>query len=92
MAVRRSADWMALADDRILEILDAEGPHTPVKVSRDDRITWERGYINRRLLILADVELVQKDQIGRGVYTITDDGRAYLAGDLDARDLHPPEP
>nr|AGI12342.1 putative phage repressor protein [Halorubrum sp. T3] len=82
---------MVLADDRILEYLEVEGPQSPVRVSRDDRLEYERQYVNRRLLKLAEAGLVDKDRIGRGVYAINDVGREYLEGELDARELPAPE-
>jgi DNA-binding PadR family transcriptional regulator len=90
MALRLSADWMVKADDRILEFLEAEGPHSPKRISEDDRMFFKKKHINMRLLKLAEVGLVEKDEIGRGIYSISESGKEYLAGNLDARDL--PEP
>nr|WP_243700388.1 winged helix-turn-helix domain-containing protein [Halorussus pelagicus] len=40
---------------------------------------------------LADHGLLEKVEGKRGYYRITDRGRAYLAGDLDAEDLESDE-
>ena len=87
MPLRLSADWMVKADDRLLEFLDAEGPHSPVRIKRDDRIEFKKKHNHMRLLKLESHGLVEKTTIAHGVYKITDDGRRYLAGDLDAREL-----
>jgi DNA-binding MarR family transcriptional regulator len=78
---------MVKADDRILEYLDVEGPHSPKRISEDSRMLFKQKHINMRLLKLLDAGLVEKDKIGRGIYSLTDEGEAYLAGEFDARDL-----
>ena len=82
---------MVIADDRILEYLDVEGPQSPVRISRDERFDFGRQYVNRRLLKLAEAGLVDKDRIGRGVYGINDTGVKYLKGEFNARELPAPE-
>jgi predicted transcriptional regulator len=88
MAIRLNADWMVLADERILEFLEAEGRASPSMIADDDRIPFVRQYINRRLSKLTDSGLTQK--VGRGFYQITTTGEEYLSGETDLRDL--PEP
>lgn len=87
MALRLSADWMVKADDRLLEILDAEGSSSPTRLSNDDRLGFGRAHINLRLLKLEKAGLVEKGVIARGVYSITDRGKEYLAGEFDVRTL-----
>lgn len=82
---------MVLLDERILEILESEGPKSPTRIARDDRIEFATTHVNRRLLKLAKAGLVDKDRIGRGVYAINDVGREYLKGEVDARELPAPE-
>lgn len=89
MVLRLSGEWMALADDRILEYLDQEGPRSPSKIAEDERIPFSRKHVNLRLLELEKYDLVEKDVVGRGVYAITELGERYLAGDLDAATLEP---
>jgi DNA-binding PadR family transcriptional regulator len=79
--MRLSGRWMKGADDRILEFLDEEGPSSPKKMHDDGRVRFSRGYINARCQELAEHGLVQT--LGNGIYQITEDGEAYLAGELD---------
>jgi hypothetical protein len=78
-----SAEWMVLADDRILEYLDMEGPGNPAKIAKHDKMPFSRDYINRRLLMLVKTELITN--VGRGVYALDDRGRSYLYGEYDMR-------
>lgn len=81
--MRLSAEWMTIADDRILELLREDGPHSPSKIHKDGRVAFSRTYINQRCKKLAENGLV--NNLGNGVYSITDRGERYLAGDLDLR-------
>lgn len=83
--MRLSADWMTLADERILEYLDEEGPQTPTRLAADDRIGFSRPHINTRCQKLTRYGLAET--LGNGVYRITDEGTQYLAGELDTRTL-----
>jgi hypothetical protein len=77
---------MALADERILEYLAEFGPAEPAEIVRHDCVHFNRQYVGRRLRQqLEPRDLVSK--AGRGTYFITDEGRAYLAGELDADTL-----
>ena len=88
MGVRLSADWMTKADERILEYLESEVKATPSEMSSDDRIRYDRKYIQHRLAILVEAGLVTR--VHRGVYTLSSSGQAYLVGSEDMRDE--PEP
>lgn len=79
--MRLSADWMTIADDRILEFLSVEGPHSPSKIAEDERIRFSTEYVGRRCRKLADYGLTRN--IGNGVYAVTDEGEQYLASELD---------
>jgi len=75
---------MTQADDRLLETLeDTDLTLSPrvLAVNTD----YSRHYVARRLSDLVEADLVQK--VDDGLYQITDQGRAYLAGDLDAEEL-----
>ncbi|WP_080505815.1 hypothetical protein [Halomicrobium katesii] len=80
---------MTAADDRILEFLLNEGNEpivsTPavVEMNLDYQIT----HIRTRLRELHKAGLVEYYDEDRGAYQITDRGRAYLAGELEADDL-----
>ena len=75
---------MTRADDRILETLDDSdltlSPHI-LAVNTD----YTRQHITNRLSQLVDAKLVEKVDIG--LYQITEKGRKYLTGELDAEDL-----
>lgn len=84
--MRLVADWMTIADDRILEFLAEEGPHPPSRMANDSRMRFGAEYIGRRLR----EQLVPHGlatNLGNGVYSISDTGRDYLAGDVDAAEL-----
>lgn len=86
--MRRPGEWMKTgADDRILEFL-AETEHAPPKEIASE-INYESQYVGRRCRALADYGLVQN--IGRGLYRITEPGELYLAGELDAGELETDE-
>jgi len=85
---------MSLKDGLILEFLDEHDLELPAKpLYRNlNRHGHEIGYSTVRLRLgeLQDHELIEK--VGEaGYYQITDRGRAYLSGDLDAEDLETEE-
>lgn len=75
---------MTRADDRILETLAESdlilSPHI-LAVNTD----YTRQHITNRLAELVDSGLVTK--VETGLYEITERGRGYLSGELDADDL-----
>lgn len=83
--MRYSADWMVLADDRILEYLSQIETSSPKKMADSGDVRFSRQYIGERCRKLADFGLVQ--HLGNGVYRITEDGEDYLDGELDAESL-----
>lgn len=80
--MRLSAEWMTIADERILEFLHEEGPRTPTRISEDSRVRFSRPHINTRCQKLTKYGLLET--LGNGVYRITDRGEQYLGGELDA--------
>lgn len=84
MPIRRPADWMQAADDRILEYLDSKGDGTPTSIIDDGGFDYHRKTVGRRLRLLSKAGLVER--VGRGIYRITEDGERYLEGELDLRD------
>jgi DNA-binding PadR family transcriptional regulator len=94
MDIRRSAGEMRLLDDRILELLAVrDAPMGPTEC-RDQLADTGAGmdfaasYVGERLRALADLGLV--DQHGtdnRPIYTLTDAGKSYLTGGVDAETL-----
>lgn len=87
--MRQPGDWMQLpTDDRILEALQSSGMVlSPAVIGKN--IGRSREQVTRRLSILVNCGLVTR--VERGYYEITDQGEAYLEGDLDARNLDPDE-
>lgn len=83
--MRYSADWMTIADERILEYLSETETSTPKKMADSGDVRFSRQYIGERCRKLAEYGLVQ--HLGNGVYRITDEGDEYLDGDLDAAEL-----
>jgi len=72
---------MVLWDDRILEILEYDGPSTPSDIAEEDHIHVGRSNISKRVKKLNDHELIEN--LGNGVYQITSKGRFYLYGGYD---------
>lgn len=79
---------MTQADDRILETLEDGGLILSPRVLAAN-IDYSRHYVSSRLAELRDAEFVER--VDDGLYRITDRGRSYLTGDLDAEDLEPKE-
>ena len=83
--MRYSADWMTIADERILEHLHEEETDTPKKMAASGRVRFSRQYIGERCRKLASYGLL--NHLGNGVYQITETGEAYLEGEIDASNL-----
>lgn len=86
---RPRVSWMTAADDRILEFLLNEGNEplvaTPAMVEMN--IDYKIAHIRNRLRELQLAGLVEYFDEDRGAYQISERGRSYLAGELDAEDL-----
>jgi predicted transcriptional regulator len=83
--MRYSGDWMSLADDRILEYIRENGSGSPTEMMEEGRIRYSKQHIARRAKELSRRGLLQ--HLGNAVYVITDEGEAYLDGDLDTQGL-----
>jgi hypothetical protein len=79
--MRYAGEWMSAADDRILEYLSEHESGSPTKMKREGPIRYSRVQVHRRCKKLAENGLVR--DLGNGVYVISDDGEAYLEGQLD---------
>lgn len=75
---------MTQADDRILETLESSDLTLTPRVLAENT-DYSRNYINKRMKELRESGLVVR--VGDGFYEISDRGRAYLAGELNAEDL-----
>ncbi|NEU59194.1 winged helix-turn-helix domain-containing protein [Halorussus sp. MSC15.2] len=80
---------MTNADDYILEFLLNEGNKeivaTPSVIA--ENIDFNSGYVRQRISKLLDAGLIEYHSEPQGMYQITQKGRDYLAGDLDAEEL-----
>lgn len=86
---RPRVSWMTRADDTILEFLENEGNQS-IRASPaiiEANIDFKISHIRNRVRELHDQGLVEYYDENRGIYQITEKGRAYLAGELDAEDL-----
>ena len=79
--MRYAGNWMTAVDDRILEYLSEHESGSPTKMKREGPIRYSRQQVHRRCKKLSDEGLV--NDLGNGVYMITEDGEAYLEGRLD---------
>ncbi len=86
---RPRVDWMTRADDAILEFLlnDGNRPIVANPSTVEANVEYKISHVRRRLRALEEGDLVEYYDEDRGLYRITDLGRAYLAGELDADDL-----
>jgi predicted transcriptional regulator of viral defense system len=83
--MRKDAEWMVKADDRILELIDEHGNLTPQAIED----LGGPSHARNRCPKLAKAGLLTR--ISRGLYAITDDGEAYLRQELDASELPNPD-
>jgi len=80
---------MTRADDAILEFLLNEG-NKPIVANPgviEANLAYQISHVRSRLRELDEAGLVEYFDEDRALYQITDRGRAYLAGELDANDL-----
>lgn len=85
--MRPLVSWMTKSDPAIVEIFGEAEIALPPGVVDYNLSGVSRSTIIRRLPVLVEHGLLKKVDEDRGYYQITDRGRAYLAGDLDADDL-----
>lgn len=79
--MRKSGRWMVLVDDRILETLQEEGFMTPSDLAEQEAIRYSAQHVGDRCRKLAKHDLVEN--IGNGVYRITERGTKYLEGEIN---------
>lgn len=82
---------MTGSDDSVLEYLsehDVALPPTGLEINLNrEGISISYSTIHRRLQKLQDKGMVEKVHKKKGYYAITEKGKQYLNGDLDARDI-----
>nr|WP_238992175.1 winged helix-turn-helix domain-containing protein [Halorubrum terrestre] len=75
---------MNQTDDRVLELLaESDLILTPAVIAKN--LEYTRNWVSRRIGKLEDADLVEP--VDSGYYRITDRGRAYLSGEIDADEL-----
>lgn len=79
--IRRSASWMTIWDDRLLELLASDGVMSVSDLSSNESIRIGQSQISRRLSKLYDNNVLIKES--RGVYSLNIIGAAYLCGEYD---------
>lgn len=84
--MRRSGEWMVLADERILEYIREHESGAPKEMADSGLVRYSRQYISRRCKKLVDHRLL--NHLGNGVYVITDEGEAYLDEEYNAETGH----
>lgn len=86
---RPRVEWMTAADDVILEFLQND-PGDAIRASPavvEANISYKISHIRTRLRKLHEHGLVDYYDDESGIYQITERGRAYLEGELDASDI-----
>lgn len=84
--MRPVVSWMTKSDDAILELLfETDIALPPAVISFNIEVSHPT--VRRRLPKLLEHDLVRKADEDKGYYEITEKGRKYLAGDLDASEL-----
>jgi len=85
--MRPLVSWMTKSDPAILELFEESGLTMPPAVVSYNLDGVSHVTVKRRLSELEEHGLLEKAEDKRGYYAITDCGRAYLAGELDAAEL-----
>lgn len=83
---RHRATWTCPVDEQLIERLRDEGGLTPYTCDEVFDIATAN-YPSNRLSKFAEYGLVER--LGRGLYQLTDDGQAFLDGELDPSTLDP---
>lgn len=79
--MRYPGQWMVSTDDRILEIMLADGAKSASMVADYRQIHVSSRQITNRMSKLASHDLISG--LGNGIYVLSRRGRGYLAGDYD---------
>ncbi len=78
---------MTKSDPALLELFAETGIAMPPAVVAYNIDGVSRSTVKRRLSVLTANSLLEKVDDNRGYYRISDRGRAYLEGELEAADL-----
>ncbi|MWV39729.1 transcriptional regulator [Natrialba sp. INN-245] len=101
--MRARVSWMNEADDAVLEYLQELETEAGHRIALPPTTVWfnlveelgvldrSQNTISRRMNVLSEADLLEKTDEKRGYYRITDRGIAYLAGELEAKELGNPD-
>lgn len=81
-------DWMSPIDYFILDFYEDHDIEASPKVVAEN-IDYERVYTSKRLKTLVSAGLIEQGE--NGLYSLTDLGRGFIAGEVEGEDLEPPE-
>ena len=90
MARRKRGQWMNSATDPVLEFLEDHNIAVPIGVL-DNELDPSYQTIKRALDELETYGFILRDENYTSYFRITEKGRQYLAGDLDAGELEDEE-
>lgn len=79
--------WFSPSHYEILLFFDDHDIRATAKVIAANT-GYDRSYINRRVRELEHASLLRNDD---GIYELSETGRGFLSGELDASELDPPE-
>jgi predicted transcriptional regulator len=85
--MRPVVSWMTRSDDAILEFYDEKDISAPPLVVSFNLSGVSHPTVKRRVKELSDRGLLKRYEEPRGFYEITDKGRSYLRGELEADEL-----
>lgn len=88
MALRKSDWWVEQVDERIMEFLDEQGWATPRLMARERGFSASEDRIGERCEMLVYAGFVAP--LHGEMYELTQWGRLYLDGEVDARDQPTP--
>ena len=76
--------WMSPIDYHILEFYEEHDIQASPKIVAAN-IDYDRQYTGKRLKALAEAGLFQQE--GDGIYSLTENGRAFLSGEVEPDEL-----
>ena len=80
---------MVLTDDRILEYIRENGSGSATEMADSGLFTVTRGYLSQRCGKLVEHGLL--NNLGNGVFTISERGEKYLDGEINTSEDMPDE-
>lgn len=81
-------EWMSPVDYEILLFLDDHDIFVSPKVVAEN-IGYSRQYVSKRFQVLSEIGILRKEK-STGLYQLTEKGRQFLSGEINADDLGVP--